>query len=404
MTEFSCQSPIKRPSVPVGRRVEAIREHLLIHARSYFPALSGSISIRIEEVKRPSTNALARFVLSDGCTTARVIAKWTPIYTGNNEGLTEFEHYRLFNSRCGGDSGFGCPTALCFVEGENILLTEEQEGLPLRDACRSLFHRTPSRRVLQASILSGRWLNAFHYLASPTKLPIRSAWRLLEKLSPCIFDAYLAKRELSAVITNQMRLQIGHSRQALARCSCVCKVGAIHKDFGPGNILVSDKTITVLDAASNEVGPQLIDVADFLGYMHLLSTVSLRTTRSCEKFTNEFLRAYLGSARIQSAEEALLNLLKIGATARTYERHLGTITLMPAPLRRSMASYCAHRYRRVLQVLIARASDCVREMEAPVRMRSSISRSPFPPAATASARANPQPEDSVYSLAGRALL
>src|SRR6185437_11625564 len=116
MKEFSTQSPIRRPTLATAKSVESIRKHLVAHAPRYFPALSGDISIRIEEVKRPSTNALVRFVLSDGYTAARVIAKWAPVYAQNNEGLTEFWHYRLFNSSCGHQSAFGCPTPLCFVE------------------------------------------------------------------------------------------------------------------------------------------------------------------------------------------------------------------------------------------------------------------------------------------------
>ena len=214
----------------------------------------------------------------------------------------------------------------------------------------------------------------FHRLTSPAKLGICSAWHLLERLSPSIFDPYLNKSELGGVLTNQMRRQIEHCRRVLASCPCSCKVRTIHKDFGPGNILISGKTITVLDAASNEPGPQLIDVADFLAYMYLLPIVSLRTRQSCKDFTNEFMKAYLGSGELQLAEKVLLNLLIIGATARTFERHLGAIALVPEPLRGLMALYCAHRYRRVLDAVIAKMSDCVREMDAPVRRREDRAR------------------------------
>ena len=371
MKKHSCQSEIRRlPSSIDTRRVESVREDFAVHARSYFPVLSGDVSIRIEDVKRSSTNALIRFALSDGCTTARVIAKWAPVYPENNEGLTEFAHYRLFNSRYGYESAFGCPIPLCFFESENVLLTEEQDGLPLRDVCRSVLHRGSFKRVLHATILSGRWLCAFHHLTSPIKLPLHSAWGLVEKWSPWILERYLAKTELASVMTTRMRNKIGHCRRLLASCSCICNIGAIHGDFGPGNILVSSKKVTVLDAASNELGPQLIDVADFLGYMHLLSTVSLRKTRSCGTFINEFLKAYLGPEELQSAEKALLNLLMIGTIARTLERHLSAIRLMVAPLRALAASYCAHRYRNVLGPIVAKVSNYLGEIEAPVGVRN----------------------------------
>jgi hypothetical protein len=319
----------------------------------------------VEEIKQPSTNALARFVLFDGHATARVIAKWAPVYAENNEGLTEFGHYRRFNS-CWGREAFGCPRPLCFVKGENVLLTEEQEGVPLRDACHSALHRRRSRQILRAVILSGRWLNAFHHLTPPAMLPMSSAWVLLEWLAPCIFDAYLAKSELGSVVTSQMRRQMERVRRILAHCSCACKVGTIHRDFGPGNILVSSKAITVLDAACNKRGPQLIDVADFFAYMRLLSTVTLRTTQTCENLIDEFWNAYLGSGEIHAAERALLDLLIVGATARNLERHLGAARSLPAPLRRVTGSYCIRRYRRMLETLIAKTVDSVGKLGAPM--------------------------------------
>ena len=95
--------------------LDPIRRHLLAHGRDYFPSLERHLRVTITPVRQPSTNPLYRFIVSDDCRTFPVIAKWAPIYPDNNEGETEYLHYRNFYFRYGSDSPFRCPKPVAFL-------------------------------------------------------------------------------------------------------------------------------------------------------------------------------------------------------------------------------------------------------------------------------------------------
>ena len=105
--------------------------------------------------------------------------------------------------------------------------------------------------------------------------------------------------------------------RSLSLASLPCCIGPIHRDFGPGNVIVSRNQVIVCDAAYNGVGPQLLDIADFIAYLRLLPILNLRGDRPYRALTKLFLKSYFGNSVLNIRENALLELLIFGALDET---------------------------------------------------------------------------------------
>ena len=341
------------------RRVQG---HLEEHGLDYFPALKEITKIRIERVKEESTNPLRRFVLSDGTQNARVIAKWAPVYCSNNEGLTEYRHYHHFNAEFHGAVPFSCPRPLAFIESDGVLLTEEKILSPLVGLLR---FRRQSRTTERAVRLSAKWLAAFHKLTCSEPKPVGLTWRGIERSSPWITDRYLEREDVNAIVGPEIRGRILRVRSRFRSGSFLCRMGGVHRDFGPGNIGVSIEGVTVFDAAYNRQGPQLLDVADFITYLGLLPTFGLRSARICRGLTNAFLEAYFETSPASVDETIVLKMLAIGSLVRSLDRHLSISRRFPCPLESIFKSWLARMYRTCFDSTVAAAERLPRHQFRP---------------------------------------
>jgi hypothetical protein len=310
------------------------------------------VTISHESVARPATNLLVRFVASDGVRETRVIAKWAPVYPENNEGLTEFHHYRRFHRALGHRACVRCPLPLAFLRDENVLLTREDPGVPFRDVLRSVGPRSAPIDILRTCVLCARWLRQFHHLMPLSRVPVSSAIVNLKRLWPDLSDANRIGDKLNLILTGDLRRRIQSNYERLCECTSLCSSGSIHRDFGPGNILCTEHNITVLDAASNQIGPQLIDVAEFVAYLYLLPVTTLHTRQACRKFARTFLDSYLTSSVWNPGEEMLFRLLAIVSAIRTVERQIRRLEHLPRPARSIAWRYLALRYSNALNCLI----------------------------------------------------
>ena len=143
-------------------------------------------------------------------------------------------------------------------------------------------------------------------------------------------------------------------RDAVQTSDCMCRIGEIHREFGPSNILVSNEGIAVLDAACNEQGPHLLDAAVFTAYLRVLPFFSPRTVRFCQHLEGVFLAGYFGLASnaTQFPKNDLFSLLLVNGILRNLDRHVTVSSAFPAPLRSMAQVYVARNYRRTLAALL----------------------------------------------------
>lgn len=342
---------------PSKAALEEVRTHLLLRACEYFRFLHRPLSVRVERVRRESTNPLRRFAISDGERRANVIAKWAPVYASNNEGLTEYRHYYSFNSECASPA-IQCPRPLAFLDKSNALLTEEHSGVPMSLVLKS-FAGAASRTHLTHSVrLAARWLSAFHKHWPSTAVPAKTAWPFIEHSCPWMTERQLAGEGFRTLESTSLSERVWCLREAVRKSDFPVHLGEMHREFGPANILVCGEGVTVLDAPCNEHGPQLFDVAEFVAYLRILDFISLRTEMCCRSLEDVFLAEYFGlnsSApdRGQSRDRALLLLLTVGGVLRNQSRHVKIAEALLGPVKRACREYFNRNYRRTLATLVA---------------------------------------------------
>lgn len=336
---------------PTEAVLERVRKHLLIRGRDYFPFLRGPLAIRIEPFRKASTNPLRRFVIFDGKTQARVIAKWAPAYPNNNEGLTEYLHYCSFTSAYAHMSpALQCPRPLAFLETDDTLLTEEYPGALMTQVLRSFSSLESGRRVGKSVQLSASWLSAFHQHLPSTVMPVKAAWPMIERMNPWIRNCQPASEYLE-LLPLGIAERFQRLSEGIRRCDATCQIGELHRDFGPSNILVSNHGVTVLDAACNDLGPQLFDVATFTAYLRILPFISPRTERFCRRLESMFLSAYFESTSnsTHASNRNLFSFLVIGEIFRNLDRHIRIAAAFPVAIRSISLLYLLRSYRRILR-------------------------------------------------------
>lgn len=336
---------------PTEAALVRIQSYLLLHAREQFPLARDPLTIDVSLVRYQATNPLRRFTISDGTRKIRVIGKWAPVYPNNNEGLTEFLHYNSFGAAFP-SAVIRCPKALGFLHAENVLLTEEYPGVQMHRALKRLVLSTP-KRLLDCVRLGARWLAAFHELHPYQLVSIHQAWPHLERAHSWLSNAQAATRKLRPLGSDSLTSRILSLRDSVLRHSAPCRVGGIHGDFGPSNILTSKDGIVVLDVASNAPGPQLLDVAAFVAYLRILPMLSARSKRLCDSLEEAFLSAYADVASRSSPpiDHRMLSLLVACQVVRNLDRHMAISASMPQPLRTLCRAYLVRNYRRTLLAL-----------------------------------------------------
>lgn len=340
---------------------ESVRLHILANAARYFPFLTKPCSI-VLKILKPRQNPVVKFQLTDSHHRgASIIAKWAPVYPTNNEGLTERSHYSRFNSIYGFDRTFRCPSALDFIHGVNVLLTQEEVGTPLVKLLRPIRQPACSGHLSlsDAVVSSAKWLQAFHRMEPVTWVELDNIWPQIEESTRNGLIHRPGVREVLGRTLTDAVLRLQDPMQYKHRSIC-CAFGAQHRDFGPGNILVGAQWITVLDAACNQPGPHIRDVASFCSAFALSAGLRLGCSRWRNSFIDIFLQTYFGPSGPTHDEKILLGTFEMSAALKQLDDNLGKLDGFPPPFRVVIRQHCKNVYRKVVETIVTDTTHALR--------------------------------------------
>jgi hypothetical protein len=335
---------------------DAVRRHITLAARQYFPELLRDFDIQCS-FPYHSTYPIALFELHDGERRKAIVAKWAPVFDDNNEGLTEFTNYMQFNSTYARpELHFRCPRPLDFLHENNVLLTEEEPGSTLRYVlCHPLrAHEMPGSSQGDTMCALGEWLRAFHELNS-TCISGPCAAMYVHQATSHLSGDFAGRPEVLALLGSRSLETLQRARQRIdpaSLASCV-RVGGVHNDFGPGNIVVNRERVTVLDIGWKLPGLQLSDVAYFTAVISLMVALHLRSQAWGRLAVEQFTHAYFGDSRITPELKLLLGLLRLDAVLRELERHLRRIAEVPAMLQPTVRLLCRRAYEQEIRAAAA---------------------------------------------------
>ena len=338
----------------VSCRISRIRNHIQSNARQYFPDLRDRFTVETSFPYR-SSNLIARFGINDGTCRKGIVAKWAPVYRENNEGLTEFRNYRLFNSVYRPELEFQCPTALDFLSDHNVLLTLEEPGLTLREILCRWFDNGVRRSDLNSTLRAvGKWLRAYHRLSRPVgtsgmNTGFVNEFRYLHRCAADV-EELLGK-------TGSKALERARKMAGDPFVLGDVPVGRLHNDLGPGNIVVGEGKVTILDAACNRAGVQLIDVAYFSTCIALMGAIHLRSEDSCGSIVDSFMAGYFGQGGAPSHLRQCLALLRLNAIARELERHSRRLAQLPFPFRGAARFFLRQAYESLISEAMVQLSE-----------------------------------------------
>jgi Phosphotransferase enzyme family len=336
------------PITPGGPEFEAVRRHIASAARHYFPELRQEFAVT-SSFPYHSTYPIALFELYDGDCRRGIVAKWAPVYGENNEGLTEFTNYAQFNFVYGlrSEARYRCPRPLNFLHEHNVLLTEQEPGSTLRYIlCHPLqSHELPGASLECTLQALGEWLRAFHDIDSVRVCP-SSAHTHLERATPHLSGRFVLGRDALALLGNgtTQTLQCVHKTVQRATLPCDLRLGALHNDYGPGNIVINRDRATVLDAAWNRPGLQLSDVAYFTTCISLMGALHLRSQSWCRSATEQFVYAYFGDSHHPPELRLMLALLRLEALLRELDRHVRRVSELPSLVQPAARRFFRHAY------------------------------------------------------------
>jgi len=333
--------------------LEAVRRHIMLSGRLYFPELCDGFRVKAS-FPFHSTYPIAKFELDDGIHRMGIVAKWAPVFQGNNEGLTEFANYLQFNSMyCVSGVRFRCPRVLNFLTDQNVLLTEEEPGSTLRYIlCHpAQFHDLPDGSFRCTLEALAQWLKAFHRIDS-TRISAASGWLHVERAIPWLSSDFIDRDDVIALLGRDRVETLKCARdfaQRAVRCPG-CNVGRLHNDYGPGNIVVNAHRVTVLDAAWNRPGVQLSDVAYFTTCISLMGALHVRSARWRQSAVEQFLCSYFRDNGVSPETKMLLVLLRLEAVLRELARHVRRIEALPFVLRPGLRLFCRRVYREAIGI------------------------------------------------------
>jgi len=318
-------------------RVHAVEAHLCRNALRYFPGLHGKVCVHRLPM-RGSTAQIVRFQVVAGALRKDVVAKWAPIYKENNEGLTEYYHYKRFNDN-NTIAAIGCPTALDFLAEGNVLLTEAVPGESLLTLLRrrniSRVGHAKTQEMDRAIQLCGIWLRKFHSLVcEETTAESNAQARRIRGCIPKI-NALCFGDDTTLPFHGSLLCKIRSIMQHVFHGGFPgsCQFAQRHGDFGPGNILVDSGSIAVLDITRNKPAPTVSDLAYFTVYLDLMPYTWLMDHRLFARYKSLFLAAYFGDRTIPSDQLFLFHLFELEALLKFWLRQNERMRSLPKIVR-----------------------------------------------------------------------
>jgi len=198
------------------------------------------------------------------------IAKFAPVFSDNNEGLTEYRHLSQMWERLGPAGELRVPRPLDFYEDINALVMQrvggERFSRVLLKECSRFAPDEAAARMADAARMCGEWLRAYHdTTADGTMAPFSGSFLAdvqgkLDYFGQLGFPPGVARRVRETV---ERLADWGHARRIA--------VADRHGDYGPQNVHRGDGYIYVFDLNYHVTAPVLEDVVYFLVTLETLN-------------------------------------------------------------------------------------------------------------------------------------
>jgi len=288
------------------------RELLQQGVRDYYPELAGgAIVSEARPLGERSTYPIFLVELQDGNVIRKVVIKFAPVFSENNEGLTEYRNMVSLNQRGPtGDPELGLVRALDFYPETNALVTEFVEGrrfsYSLLGGC-SLGAGAESRDAVRKNArAAGRWLAMFHGAAANSdseRMPSLADSSLLATCSELVAQA--GRLGVLGRTLDEVSRFLGWLGPHLGRLPG--PQAPVHGDYAPQNMVVGDGRLFVFDLQRSFTEVIYHDIAYFLVTLETLNPFPqhpLFVRARAMQVGSDFLLGYFGrppDGREQSA-------------------------------------------------------------------------------------------------------
>ncbi len=345
-----------------------IKNHILKNAKTYFPDLGERYSVMVTPYVG-STYQMYYCKIESESVTKKVFAKCTPRSEQNNEGLTEFNHYRQFN-KINTNPNIACPRPLDFIEDLNILLTEAVPGDNLHRIFKNIhriFKKVDKAEIAEIIKLCALWLRTFHSIAKTAKKEaineryFEDTIRYMRYLSDR--QPYEGKRNKFA-FSGKILFEIERvlNQLLLIKSKVLCEYANRNGDFGLSNIIIHDRAITVLDIDSNRIEPVAQDISAFLVAMELMPYLYLFSRKHSARYKSIFLQTYFQPQNIDAELRFVLSVYELQALLKSCMRHHLTMNRINPVIGKFASMYLQCIYRRKLSGVLFKIESYLKKI------------------------------------------
>ena len=255
---------------------EIAKEILGERIPSYYPGFQG-LRYTIKQVPfgEDSTYPLYQFSARDiyGSIHKTMVVKFAPIYDDNNEGETEYKNLSfLYEKFKTSNKGVHVARPLDFFDDINALITEKVDGERLNKKLlrlNSIFTSKINKEALLRDIEKcGCWLRLYHQFTK-------------QKRKPALNEEFVTTLKKKMLTLEKFGFPHNITEKVVRFVNEISSIVDLHElnwagqhgDFGPQNIVVSQKDIYVFDLQRYK--PEIVfnDVAYFLVTLETINTL-----------------------------------------------------------------------------------------------------------------------------------
>ena len=294
------------------------RELLQQRVRDYYPELAGEVVVsEAFPLRERSTYPIFLLELQGRTAIRKIVIKFAPVFSENNEGLTEYRNMVSLNQRGpANDPELGLVRALDFFPETNALITEFVEGRrfshSLLPGC-SLGAGTESRHAVQEhSRAAGRWLAMFHGAglgADSGSVGTLADSSLLATCSELVAQA----RRLGVLwrTLDEVSRFLDWLGPHLGRLPG--PQAPVHGDYAPQNMVIGDGRLFVFDLQRSFAEVAYHDIAYFLVTLETLNPFPkhpLFVRARARQLGGDFLLGYFGRP-LEAPEQSAIGVLYV---------------------------------------------------------------------------------------------
>jgi tRNA A-37 threonylcarbamoyl transferase component Bud32 len=313
-------------------------ELLQQRVRDYYPELAGEVAVsEALPLRERSTYPIFLVEVRDRNAVRKVVIKFAPVFSENNEGLTEYRNMVSLKQRAPTDDPeLGLVRALDFYPETNALVTEFVQGRrfsnELLAEC-SLGAGAESKQALRRHArAAGRWLAMFHGagLASDSANVATLADSSL--LFTCsVFAAQVRRLGVLGRTLDEVSRFLDWLGPHLGRLPG--SKAPVHGDYAPQNMVIGDGRLFVFDLQRSYAEVIYHDIAYFLVTLETLNPFPkhpLFVRARALQLRGDFLLGYFGRPLEESEESAIGVLYVRNLLQRALKQHRSLSSRIPA--------------------------------------------------------------------------